>query len=295
MKFSVFYQEYLKRRERELAPAAYWSHIGAISRVVDKLGIFEIEEITADQLSDLFRSMLGTNPTTWLNYKKRLSPVFEEALKQELIEVNPCRELKFRRNTIFQAKLYSEHEINLILSKSKEKEALYTSILLALYCGLRRGEIVGLKWENYNKKDCAIHIDTAIYAIPGELYKSSPKTSSSIRKIHIPQTLETYLSRLERRTPYIVSGKYLDGCIRPGYITQSFGRLLKELGITGRFHDLRHTHASYLLAKGIDIPTVSRRLGHSNPGITMKVYAHALPGRDVEAAIAIDEYSFRCH
>ncbi|KRL87233.1 tyrosine-type recombinase/integrase [Lactobacillus kalixensis] len=161
------------------------------------------------------------------------------------------------------------------------RQPRYTSaylILTALYTGARLGELSALTWSDVDFKNKTISISKSWNQDRREL--STPKTKSSIRTIAVNDFVLDLIKELK-----VNDSEKIFATKRTGFpptsqaINQALRRYLIDIGIdrpSFHFHSLRHTHASYLLASGIDVQTVSRRLGHANATITLKVYAHMI-------------------
>lgn len=157
-------------------------------------------------------------------------------------------------------------------------------ILLALYTGMRLGELCGLHWDNIDLKNGTIHIQQTIERINNFDFKgdktkliiSKTKTDSSDRYIPISSKVEFLLLFLKKNS----SGFVLPGCskefLEPRTIQYSFKKYLSECNLRDvNFHILRHTFATRCMESGMDIKTLSEILGHSNTSITMNIYVHS--------------------
>lgn len=154
-------------------------------------------------------------------------------------------------------------------------------ILLALYSGLRIGELLALTWEDVDLHKGVISITKSCYDKweNGHYIKAidTTKTKSSERVIPLPRQIMIHMKTLKRHTnKYIVDGKTEWGAQVRSY-QRTFERLLQKLNIKHRgFHALRHTFATRALEAGMDIKTLSEILGHQDPSITLRRYAHSL-------------------
>ncbi|UCG83214.1 MAG: site-specific integrase, partial [Dehalococcoidia bacterium] len=176
---------------------------------------------------------------------------------------------------------------------------LYDLIYLALWTGMRRNEILALRWQDVNLDQGIISVNGSIDRINGKLERRETKTEKSCRTISISTSACDLLR--QRKGQLISQGlvpgdndyifSRLDG--QPydyDSVTHTFTRIAKSAGLPHiRFHDLRHAHASFLIKLGIPAKVISERLGHSGIGITMNTYGHLMPGMDVIAAQKFDE------
>lgn len=165
-------------------------------------------------------------------------------------------------------------------------EPYRTAALLALYTGLRRSEVCGLQWGDIDGDQLTVR-RRVVQLIGGSLHVGDPKTASSNRTVTMPPTLVAHLAaRVSAESPrnprhYVLTDDVLP--LRPERLSAAFRRL----GIS--LHQAtRHTHATLLLAEGVPLPDVSARLGHADPSITARIYAHVLAGRDQATAAAFE-------
>ncbi len=185
---------------------------------------------------------------------------------------------------------------------------------LALYGGFRRGELIALTWNDIDEEECVININKAASKTKGGQIIKEPKTPSAVRSVNVPSLCIEQLKewKKEQRQLSLVLGTKWEGHRGKNFdknhifITNT-GRMMDVDTPTHKFkeilelynsccereedklpmirlHDLRHTTATLLLASGVDIETVSHRLGHSKASITMDVYGHAIPEIDKTAA-----------
>ena len=221
-----------------------------------------------------------------------MSKIFSIGVDNEIISNNPLRKVtklrednhKIRFLTIEEEKrLFSEieREYEVIDKYTRKKKIiqpyLYLKpiIITALLTGMRRGEIFNLKWSNIDFEYGFIELlDTK---------------SGKARKIPLSETIENLLKNIEKTSEYVfvnpeTNQPYVD-------LKHSFTSLIKNAKIENfRFHDLRHTVATRLVEKGIDLLVVKEILGHSNIETTMR-YAHPVPKRKREAIDVLNSYS----
>lgn len=185
-------------------------------------------------------------------------------------------------------------------------DRLYPLFLTAILVGLRRGEIAGLRWSDVDLQDHRASIRQTLISVGGKPVYSKPKTSNANRTVALSPVLIEELKRcysMQQAERAICGSGYSDNGLvfcqmdgspyHPDNLSSLFRRAVKEAGLpTIRFHDLRHIHATLLLAQGTNIRLISERLGHSSVQFTMQTYAHSLPGQQEEAALRLDEQLF---
>lgn len=173
--------------------------------------------------------------------------------------------------------------------------AYCVAVLLAMGTGMRRGEIFGLEWHDYDGR--AIQV---VRSVKPDNTLGPPKTQAGVRRVAVgsgtAKTLDEYrrfqeplVARTSWDAPVPVMAREDGTRLSMSTFSHWWERFRRDAGFEGlRFHELRHTHASLLIASGTDVKTVQGRLGHSSADVTMNIYAHALPRNDAVAAQAID-------
>ena len=178
---------------------------------------------------------------------------------------------------------------------------LHSIVSLALATGMRRGELLALQWSDVDLNKGVLRVERSVEETEAGLRVKPPKTKRGRRNISLPIDTVTMLrehrkGQIELRlrlgqggAPVLVFSDVEGGMLYPDAISRQWANVIraKRLPLVP-FHALRHTHASTLIASGVDILTVSRRLGHSKAAITLDVYGHLVEGKDAAAAKAIE-------
>ena len=210
--------------------------------------------------------------------------------------VQPPRVKKVTMNTL------SLEEVTRFLEAAKETN-YYVYFATLLYTGLRRGELLALRWRNLDLVQAKlIVVETAYKLGNGDYIIKEPKTAHSRRTISLPSSLVELFKvyRIDQELLRIQLGVSLgpedfvfirpDGSpLNPSAVTLAFQRIIKKAGLKAiRIHDLRHTHATWMLQAGVNPKVVSERLGHASVSITLDIYSHVLPGMQEAAAEKFD-------
>jgi len=158
---------------------------------------------------------------------------------------------------------------------------------IELATGLRRGELLGLKWEDLDLEQCTLRVQRQVSRINGEVVEAPLKTKNSYRTISLGEDAVGILKKQRKKcggSEYVFPSP-TGGPISPDSVIQMLHRVLKRAGLPKvRFHDLRHTFATVALQNGVDIKTVSGMLGHYSAGFTLDTYAHVTTQAQREAA-----------
>ena len=157
-----------------------------------------------------------------------------------------------------------------------------------LLTGLRRGELLGLKWDDADLKNGILHVRRQIMRQNGAVVEAPLKTKNSYRSISIPadavEVLKTQREKVGCGSEYVFPSP-TGGPISPDSVLHMLQRVLKRAGLERvRFHDLRHTFATLALQNGVDVKTVSGMLGHYSAGFTLDTYAHVTTAAQRTAA-----------
>jgi integrase len=197
-------------------------------------------------------------------------------------------------------KVWTREELDTFLALCAD-DRLFSMWRLAAWTGMRRGEVCGLAWRDVDLDAGTITVQRSRVMVNTEIRESKPKTATGRRQVELDDetlgALRTWHEQ-QRRESEEWPGEWpahglvftlQDGsALHPDYLTRTFHALSKKAKVSRiRLHDLRHTHATLLLAAGVPVKVVSERLGHSTPAFTMAVYQHVLRGMQRDAVQAV--------
>jgi integrase len=222
----------------------------------------------------------------------------KRAVRLGLIPRNPVDAVDPLRHSRREVPLLDVHVAERVIEAATGTR-LELPVLLAVTTGMRRGEILGLRWADADLEHGSLEVRQAL--LPGRRF-ATPKSSSGRRPVALPgQVVEALKAQLARcqETRRVLGPAYEDHdlvvCLgdgrpwEPTTLSSAFHELTRKAGLEGlRFHDLRHLHATVLLRAGIHPKVVADRLGHSTVGVTLDVYSHVVPDLQKEAARAVD-------
>jgi integrase len=186
-----------------------------------------------------------------------------------------------------EAATLSGSECRRLLKEAKGRD-IYVPVLLALTTGMRRGEICALRWTDVDLAQGIMQVSRNAVDTPDGITYKGTKTGKC-RAIMLPGfvTRELLEYRQSERVRHISGGLLYYGS--PGYLSTRFARFANEHGFKVTFHGLRHTHATLLLAGGVDMKVTQVRLGHSTMAMTADRYSHLSAGMQETASAAIEE------
>lgn len=239
---------------------------------------------------------------TLLEYHRLIKTILESAIDDGLIEKNIATKKIAPKAKLKKPKPLEEDEVMAVLKAVQKEDPKWQALLyLAIDTGCRRGELLGLKWKYVNLKEHIINIQETLLSLESGLHEDTPKTETSKRYIKIAQktvdVLQKYrdeqdqakavmADRWDNKSDYVFTQK--DGKrMHPDSFNGWMNKFCNKNGFRHiNPHLFRHTMASILIAKKADIATVSRRLGHSSPSVTLNLYTEEIKKAD---ALAADE------
>ncbi len=262
----------------------------AIHHINPKLGRMPIAEISAREITELLSVMRqkGQSSRSMQQARAVLSICLTEAENLDYIPANPVRKVKNPQNSERNFSPLTLDEVKRLL-KTYEGTYLCARLHLALLCGLRQGEALGLQWQDVDFKSGTINIKSQIQIINGKQAFTSLKTTRSKRTVVL--TANTLQALVEHRLMverWVAQPNYQGGewdlvFPRPNGTPRSpqtdydeWQKALKLCGISPRrLHDARHTAATLMYSQQVGIETISRALGHSSSAITSRLYVHS--------------------
>ncbi|MCZ7598382.1 MAG: site-specific integrase [Gammaproteobacteria bacterium] len=272
-------------------------------------GAVKLTDLSPRMIQQWQSRMLGSYaPASVLQYRSILSTALGQAVRMELLDRNPVSLVKAPRVPVKRQRVWDEGEVaRVIASADDQQERLY--LRLALTTGMRPGEIIALTWDAVDLERGLLSVSSHMQTDEtGSYLTEGAKSQAGERDIHLDRSTLAELrswsveqKRIRLRTPMwrdqglLFTNVYARGGVFGGPVSRSapdrwVRRAAERAGATALSpHGLRHTWASIALAKGVPITVVSQRLGHANPSITLRIYAHALPGGDRLAADLMDE------
>lgn len=289
-----------------LRPSTYRRYQELIRlHVIPNVGSRPLVRLSPQHLVALYSTKLqsGLSARTVGHIHRVLHRALADALRWGIVARNVCDAVRPPRPAPFEARTLSIDETAVLLSVAREDplEALY---VLAATGGLRQGELLALRWEDLDLDAGVMHVQRSIRRQTGQGFvEDEPKTASGRRNValgaftvdalrrHRARQLEVRLGapKWEDRDLVFPDGKGdpMDGTT---LLKARWYPLLDRAGLSRiRFHDLRHTAASLMLAQGVHPKVVQERLGHSRIGVTMDTYSHVAPHLQREAAASLDD------
>lgn len=217
-----------------------------------------------------------------------LKAAFNYAIKEELIIFNPVNKAITIKATPAKKRIPTKEEAKLLFKEIIKEKTYKLPLLFCMFLGLRRGESLGIKWEDIDFDSKTIRINKQISLVENRIVEKRPKSDSSIRKIILPDYLVSELNKTPKaeRFGYLIKQDHR----KPNLYYNRFRIITNKLNLTGvTIHSLRHYNCSCLLNNGASLDSVARHLGHSSIRTTGDVYAHEMQGTLEKEAMIINK------
>lgn len=298
--FSDFLREWLEHHRSRIADSTYQEYKKNIHRIIcpyfaeKKITLFDLKP---QHIQDFYSNRMNeyhTGAKTVHRYHANIHKALAYAVKMGRITSNPADMVELPKAQEHRADFYTVDELKTVIDKARGTQ-IEPVIMLAAWFGLRRGEIIGLRWSSINFDAKALSI-TGVIKDKGEsgskiqnmYYSPTAKTKSSLRSFPLNDEMVTYLKNLKaqqdrRRTQKGYNNSWSDFvCVRDNgdlipleYVSRAFPKLCEECGLRKlKLHELRHTNISLLLSEGASMKEVQEWAGHSNYSVTANTYAH---------------------
>ena len=244
----------------------------------------------------------GLSHRTVQYHYRILSKSLDDAIKMGLIMFNPCKGVSPPRPSRTNIPALGPDELNKLISAIKES-SFYLYYYTLLLTGLRRSELLALKWNEVDLELATIYVSHSLHRLnDGSIVIKEPKSAHSRRPVDLPVSLAKLLRKYKANQEMerlMLVGKlggddfvfsHPDGApLNPNTVTHAFAKIIKRAGMPSiRLHDLRHIHATILLKAGVHPKVVQERLGHSSITTTLDIYSHTVPGLQKAAAERLD-------
>jgi integrase len=297
-------QDYMKPALRQTTWESY--HTQVEKHLLPSLGHIPLRQVQTAHLQRLYNDKLqggradgkqgGLSPTSVRYIHAVAHGALEQALQEGLIVRNPAKAVRLPQKVKKQMRTLDGAGVSAFLSQARQTR-YYAAFLLELATGLRRGELLGLRWQDIDFDAGTLRVEQQLVLTRDGIAFQAPKTPLSRRTIGIPETAVKQLRvhRRESAQEKLLLGDLYDDCglvfahedgrpVNPRAFTRVFERVVRRAGLPRMaFHDLRHTFATLSLQEGVSVRTIQETLGHHAASFTMTTYAHVTDSMRREA------------
>ncbi|MGV3136587.1 tyrosine-type recombinase/integrase [Brevibacillus agri] len=298
--FSSFLTSWLENKKMSVRSSTFRNYEWLVNKhILPHLGKYELSKLNPMHIEAFYRKLKkdesALSDEVISKIHTIINAVLTRAHERGFVAKNVAKLVDKPRFSKKKMEVWNEKEVLQFLDVARE-DRLYIAFFLAITTGMRRGEILGLRWKDIDFENGEISIQQTLSNTGDELQE--PKTKSAQRSIALPEQTVAELKKHKRRIAQeklLARSVYQDNdlvvCtsvgtkVLPRNLIRTYYRLLKKADVPKiRFHDLRHSHATLLLKKGVHPKIAQERLGHANIRITLDTYSHVLPNMQSEAA-----------
>ena len=291
----------------KVRPSSHQTYRGYIdSHIKPNIGKIQLEKLASLDLQKLYKKLLekgrvdrieskkqskGLSSKTVRNIHQIIASAMKLAKEQRLIAADPTEGCALPKLEHREMKTLPIEQLTSFLREAKESGG-FEMYYVELATGLRRGELLGLKWEDIDLERGDLRVKWQVARIDGEIVEAPLKTKNAYRTLPLAEDTIQVLKQQKKKvgsSPWVFPSP-TGGPISPDSVLHMLHRVLKRAGLPRvRFHDLRHTFATLALQNGMDIKTVSGMLGHFSAGFTLDTYAHVTTAAQKEAARTMEK------
>ena len=293
-----------------LRPSSQVNYEGFLKNQIsnDRVGSIKLQRLTTHELQMFYNRMatdgrvqrkesakkpLGLAAKSIRNMHFFISHALDQAIKEKLIPVNPAIDCILPKKEKTEMKTLPLDDLQAFFAEAK-RSGVFELYYTELSTGLRRGELLGIKWEDINFNTGSVYIQRQITRVNGKVQESPLKTKNAYRQIILPTDVLKILKEKKEReagfSSYVFSSP-TGGPMCPDSMLNMLHRVLKRAGLEKiRFHDLRHTFSVLALQNGVDVKTLSGILGHYSAGFTLDTYGHITTAMKQDAANKVGSF-----
>ena len=293
---SSWLEEWMDLYKRDLSPTTKADYMWRIQHyIIPELGNISINQLGGIEVQRFINALTNADhPLSGKSIRNILivlRAALQKAVELHLISENPCDHVSLPKKGGKKPGYLECKQVESFLQRAKgENDCIYLLLLLAFSLGLRRGELVALRWNDFDLNAGTVRIHSNHVLANGRVIEKNPKSEAGVRVLALGPKLTGELKKYRNTAagPFVISKK--DGTpYNPDSLSQKFRRFLERNDLPHiRLQDTRHTNATLLCGAGVDPKTVQARLGHADISTTMNIYVHALQENSRKAAELID-------
>ena len=296
----AYLEQWLKEKAREVKPQTVEDYEYQLTKyVTPRIGRIQLAKLTPLKIQTMCGELSDEiSPQRANKCRRILSGALTQAVRWQLIPRNPCVAVKPLKVKKTEMSLWTPQEAARFLDVARPHR-LFAMFYLAMSTGMRRGELMGLRWQDVEGSSLVVR--QSLIEQRGRIMITTPKTEKGARRValspDVVEVLEAHRQRQEAERAFLGAAwpghdfVFTTGVgtpIHPRSLTRTWHHLQKQAGVTKvRLHDLRHLHASLAIRQGMDAKVLADRLGHARASFTLDVYTHLFDEQRQNSAVSI--------
>jgi integrase len=309
-----FLESWLRDVASSLAPKTFERYEQVIRlRALPAIGHLRISKVQPYQIQELYAEWAtekrmdkkrgGLSARSIVHHHRVLRNAFQQAVRMQLVASNVFDSVKTPKCNKIAMSVLDEDEAAKLLRAAEGNDELYVPVAIGLLTGLRRGEILALRWSAIDWNGKQLSVLQSLSQPKGRLHFGPPKTASSRRTVSLSPLLIDILKKHRTRQGMdrwkfkedyasldLVVAQEDGNPVPPQRLSDRFRAFISHVDVPKvRFHDLRHSHATHAMRQRVPAKVISERLGHSSVAITLDLYSHVLEGMQEDGAMRVDE------
>jgi integrase len=309
MTVAAFLERWIEHMEGQVSPRSHERYAELCHKnLAPLLGGLMLTKLQPANISQAYAKALvsgrrdgsgGLSASTVTHMHRVLREALQQGVRWQLLARNPADAVKPPKVERRQMSVLDTDATAGLIETARET-ALFVPILLGVRCGLRRGEVVALRWRNVDLERGQISVVASAEQTDRGVREKEPKNGKGRTVVLSATEVEELRSHRVRQAQALLAlgVRLIDDhhvvaradsqALQPRSLTHAFVKFARRHGFQIRLHDLRHSHATHMLASGVHPKIAQERLGHSSVGITLDLYSHVLPGMQAEAVNRVD-------
>ena len=292
--FGDFLDKWLAYKQPHIRQTTYWDYEAHIRRFVKPiLGSHKLSKLTPMHVESMVASMMNNDrPAAQVKRCLKLtSMALTQALDWGLVGRNVAERIKPPKVKRREMQVWTPEQARAFLAVA-EGHRYYALYYAALATGMRRGELLALRWADIDQTARTANVSHTAVFVKGKLRDSTPKTEAGNRVVSLSQDVLDVLRTHRASFGYgeLIFGSRAGTYLNPSNVARAFERFCEQAKVPRiRFHDLRHTSASLLIRSNIPVKVVSDRLGHADSSFTLRTYVHVFDDQRRAAALSLGQ------
>jgi integrase len=309
MTVAAFLERWIEHMEGQVSPRSHERYAELCHKnLAPLLGGLMLTKLQPANISQAYAKALvsgrrdgsgGLSASTVTHMHRVLREALQQGVRWQLLARNPADAVKPPKVERRQMSVLDTDATAGLIETARET-ALFVPILLGVRCGLRRGEVVALRWRNVDLERGQISVVASAEQTDRGVREKEPKNGKGRTVVLSATEVEELRSHRVRQAQALLAlgvrltddhhvvARADSQALQPRSLTHAFVKFARRHGFQIRLHDLRHSHATHMLASGVHPKIAQERLGHSSVGITLDLYSHVLPGMQAEAVNRVD-------